>query len=84
MLNQIDLRPRSWLPILICLLPMLILLGIRMMNIEISRLTWAALVIACPITHFVTMRYSLSCHEAGNHSTQEESKQPVTLSVKEF
>jgi uncharacterized membrane protein len=76
-------KSHLWIMILCCLIPIIGLAAIYLFNVPVSNVVFYGLILLCPVSHLLMMKYMGHDHSAADHSQHEHHAPPATIPVKE-
>jgi len=76
-------KSHLWIMILCCLIPIVGLAAIFLFNVPVSNVVFYGLILLCPVSHLLMMKYMGHDHSSTDHSQHEHHTRSVTTPVKE-
>lgn len=76
-------KSHLWIMILCCLIPIIGLAAIFLFNVPVSNVVYFGLILLCPISHLVMMKYMGHDHSSTDHSQHEHHATSAKIPVKE-
>lgn len=76
-------KSHLWLMILCCLIPIVGLAAIFLFNVPVSNVLFYGLILLCPVSHILMMKYMGHDHSSTEHSQQEHHTNTITVPAKE-
>jgi len=76
-------KSHLWIMILCCLIPIIGLAAIYLFNVPVSNVIFYGLILLCPVSHLLMMKYMGHDHSSTDDSQHEHYTPSVTTPVKE-
>ncbi len=64
-------KSHLWIMILCCLIPIVALGAIFLFNVPVSNVVFYGLILLCPVSHLLMMKYMRHDHSPADHSQHE-------------
>jgi len=76
-------KSHLWIMILCCLIPIIGLAAIYLFNVPVSNVVFFGLILLCPVSHLLMMKYMGHDHSSTDHSQHEHHTSSTTIPVEE-
>jgi uncharacterized membrane protein len=76
-------KSHLWIMILCCLIPIIGLAAIFLFNVPVSNVVFYGLILLCPISHLLMMKYMGHDHSSADHSQHEHQSTSITIPTNE-
>lgn len=76
-------KSHLWIMILCCLIPIVGLAAVFLFNIPVSNVVYFGLILLCPISHLLMMKYMGHEQSSVDHSQHEHHTNSITVPAKE-
>lgn len=76
-------KSHLWIMILCCLIPIVGLAAIFLFDVPVSNVVFFGLILLCPISHLLMMKYMGHDHSSADHSQHEHQSTSITIPTNE-